>query len=65
MGETIALSEDITLPSSNSPAIEVTPEMIEAGVLKLFDYDPRFSNENDVVTEMFCAMFAAHRAVRR
>jgi len=32
------------------PGIEVTHEMIEAGVLKLYDYDPQFSNERDVVS---------------
>ena len=29
--------------------IEVTPEMIKAGVLILYEYDPEFSNEKDIV----------------
>ena len=32
--------------------IEVTPEMIEAGVLALFEYDPNFSNEAEVVRKI-------------
>jgi hypothetical protein len=35
---------------------EVTSEMIEAGVLELFNYDPRFANEEDVVANIFIAM---------
>jgi hypothetical protein len=38
--------------------VEITPEMIEAGVLKLFDYDPRFSNEKEIVTLIFSSMLA-------
>ncbi len=57
----------VHLPSLDSieagaPAkeIEITPEMIEAGVSILFDYDSRFSNERDIVekiirlAETFC-----------
>ena len=36
--------------------IEITPAMIEAGVLSLLEYDPDFSNEEGVVVEMFRAM---------
>ena len=36
--------------------IVITPEMIEAGVLALLEYDPDFSNEEGVVVEMFRAM---------
>jgi hypothetical protein len=41
---------------------EITSEMIEASVLRLFDYDPRFANEEDVVEKIFRAMLAAKRA---
>ena len=36
------------------------PEMIEAGRLKLFEYDPRFSNEDDIVLEIFRSMLDAY-----
>lgn len=36
--------------------IEITPAMIQAGVLALLEYDPDFSNEEGVVVEMFRAM---------
>lgn len=39
-----------------SPEIEVTAEMIEAGLLSLFDYDPRFGNERDTVATIFRVM---------
>jgi hypothetical protein len=39
--------------------IKVTAAMTEAGVLRLFDYDPAFSNEKDVVVEIFKAMCMA------
>lgn len=39
--------------------VEVTDAMIEAGVAKLFDYDPAFSNERAIVSEIFNAMLAA------
>lgn len=35
--------------------IEVTPEMIEAGVSILFEYDPDFDNERDVVARIYRA----------
>ena len=45
--------------------VEVTPAMIEAAVPLLFEYDPRFSNERDIVAEIFTRMAAlappAHR----
>ena len=39
--------------------IEVTPAMIEAGVLKLYDYSPQFSNERDIVRAIFLEMISA------
>ena len=38
--------------------VEVTPEMIEVGILALYEYDPRFSNEKDIVIKIFSAMTA-------
>ena len=38
------------------PDIEITPEMIEAGVLVLLGYDPDFSNEEDIAVEIFKTM---------
>ena len=45
--------------------VEITPEMIEAGLEKLFDYDPSFSNEKDIVAEIFRAMLSASVSRRR
>ena len=46
--------------ATGAPAreIEITPEMIEAGTACLFDYDPNFSNEKDIVAEIFRAMLS-------
>jgi hypothetical protein len=41
--------------------IEVTDEMIEAGVLRLFEYDPRFENEDDTVEAIFRAMLSVRK----
>lgn len=42
-----------------SEEIEITPEMIEAAIPILFDYDPRFSNEAETVSRIFVAMLGA------
>ena len=42
--------------------IEVTPEMIEAGVEALVGYDPRFDLEEDAVKKIFLAMVAESAA---
>jgi len=39
--------------------VVLTPEMIEAGVMVLLGYDPAFSNENDIVVEIFMTMLRA------
>lgn len=36
--------------------IVVTPEMIEAGVLTLCDYDPRYENQGELVEAIFRIM---------
>lgn len=40
-------------------APEITPAMVEAGIALLFDYDPAFSNERDIVAEIYRAMTRA------
>ncbi len=47
------------------PEIDVTPEMVEAGVLRLFDYDPSFGNERDIVVAIFHAMSGRKASVLR
>jgi len=46
--------------AAGAPAneVEITPEMIEAGLKPLFNYDPDFSNEKDIVVEVFRAMLS-------
>lgn len=39
--------------------IEVTPEMIEAGVREMSSYDSRFEMEEDCVPRIFLAMLSA------
>jgi hypothetical protein len=41
------------------PEPEVTPEMIEAGVVPLLRYHPDRRSEDDTVVEIFKAMVAA------
>ena len=43
----------------DSDEIEITPEMIEAGVSALLDMDESVSREHDVVWNIFRAMIAA------
>jgi hypothetical protein len=38
--------------------MEVTPEMIRAGVLLLLEYDPRFGDERDIVEDIFRTMLS-------
>jgi len=42
--------------------IEVTQEMVEAGVLPLLRYHPDRNSEDDIVKEIFCAMMKASRS---
>jgi hypothetical protein len=49
-------------PQSEAGAPEITPAMVKAGVLKLFDYDPMFSNEAEIVIQIFQAMLAEANA---
>lgn len=36
--------------------IEITPEMIEAGLAEFFEYSPDFDNEREVVEAIYRAM---------
>lgn len=36
--------------------IKITPEMIEAGIASLFEFDSRFESEEECVTRVFRAM---------
>ncbi len=36
--------------------IEVTPEMIAAGLSVLYDYDPSYSNEREIVAKIYEVM---------
>jgi hypothetical protein len=44
------------------PELEVTPEMIEAGVRAFFEFDSRFEGEREAVIRIFQAMRAAQVA---
>jgi hypothetical protein len=44
-----------------STGVEITPEIIEAGVRAFVDFDPRFQNEEECVTAVYRAMQAAAR----
>ncbi len=42
--------------------IEITPEMVEAGVAELVQYEPEWTNKGDAVRAIFCAMASvSHR----
>ena len=45
-------------PASETDEIEITPEMIEAGIGALVSYDPRFDLEEDAVKKIFLVMAA-------
>ena len=38
--------------------VEITPEMIGAGVLRLYDYDPSFDNGTEIVSDIFRIMLS-------
>jgi len=46
----------LTDPRSEGDEIEMTPEMIEAGVLELFEASYAKGNEDDIVEAIFTAM---------
>ena len=60
----VGIEEDPRPAGAPATEIVIMPEMIDAGVLKLFDYDPDFANERDIVAEIFIAMLNAHSSCR-
>jgi hypothetical protein len=48
----VGLEDDSRSAGAPVNEIEITPEMIEAGVSILLDYDSRFSNEMDIVEKI-------------
>ncbi len=57
-------TDSVDRPAHKESEIEVTPEMIAAGVSEFFNYDRDFSNENDVVRSIFIAMTLSRRISR-
>lgn len=50
-------------PAAGAPAekeIEITPEMITEGVRLLMNYDPDFSNEEDIVRQIINIVLSAN-----
>jgi hypothetical protein len=49
---------------AGAPEIEITPEMIEAGVAEFGRYDSRFGRPTEAVERIFMAMLSARTAAR-
>lgn len=43
-------------PAHDIEELEITPEMIEAGVSEFYSFDPRFEDADAVVVRVFSAM---------
>jgi hypothetical protein len=48
-----------------APNVEITPEMVEAGVVPLLRYHPDRASEDDIVVEIFRSMLAASKSPAR
>lgn len=48
-----------TVPHSEPELAEITPEMIEAGVMAMLAYDSRFEDEDAAVIRIYRAMVSA------
>ena len=46
--------------TNSTDEIEITPEMIEAGVVAYYASDRRFDTEDEIVTRIFKAMVRAN-----
>lgn len=46
------------LREDGAPEVEITPEMIDAGVSAYLDFDLRFGDIEDRVSAVYCAMVA-------
>jgi hypothetical protein len=61
------------IPETGSPELEITPEMIEAGLAVLYESGaietPILSNDREVVRQIFCRMQevvrTSHRRISR
>lgn len=49
-------------PAEHSPEVEITPEMIEAGLSAYYAYDSRFDPEEELPRRIFVAMLRARVA---
>lgn len=47
--------------NAGAPEIEITQEMIEAGVMCFYKHDPREDNIEEILPHVFCAMMAASK----
>jgi hypothetical protein len=47
---------------SDATSIEITAEMVKAGITAWYDYDSRFEAEEDAIRAIFLAMMEANRA---
>jgi hypothetical protein len=57
------LDQEGNLPAGapETAEIEITPEMIEAGILAYLKHDSRFDDDNEAVRQVFLAMMRARR----
>jgi hypothetical protein len=53
----VEVAADRPATESTIEEIEITPEMIEAGVLEFLSFDSRFDSEEDAVTLIYQAMY--------
>ena len=51
-------------PRDRPAEVEITEEMIRAGVEKFASYDPRFESREEVVQEIFLAMCAVLKRLK-
>lgn len=47
------------IANADQPEIEVTPEMVEAGVIEILKYDPELGGAADLAASVFRAMWMA------
>lgn len=52
----LAKDDNRAKESADRPAIEISNRMIEAGLMVLASYDPGWSNDRQLVVEIFKAM---------
>jgi len=55
------MKNDVDNIPNSREKIEVTPEMIEAGLSAFYRYDSRYDVDSDGVKEFFLAMYRVHR----